>query len=147
MSRRRSQASGANAPAAEPLADGSAAPEADVVADGELDAAEAGEGNEPAPDATGGESEHAAPADEAAASPSLIAEERELDVIDVSEIGAPSREWVNRSNVDVRIELCSLNSDTVHNLTIAPGQRLRAPAIYADMVRTRAPQLILVDEG
>ncbi len=147
MSKRRSQASGANAPAAESLADAAdgATEVADVAADGALDAVDAGEGNEPAPDAASGESETAAPADEAPALSTPTAEGRELDVIDVSEVGAPSREWVNRSNVDVRIELCSLNSDTVHNLLIAPGQRLRAPAIYADMVRTRAPQLVAED--
>lgn len=66
-----------------------------------------------------------------------------VDVIDVSEPGAPSFEWVNRSADNVRIELCSLDSSTVHNLSIAPGRRLRAPAIYADMVRTRAPQMVL----
>lgn len=67
----------------------------------------------------------------------------ELAVVDVTEASAPSLEWRNASQDTVRIELCSLDGSVVHPLTIAPGQRLRAPAIYADMVRTRAPQMIL----
>lgn len=114
MSRRRRRASETDAPAAEALSEAAGGEAADAAAE--------------LPDAG---STTDAPAAEA------------LDAIDVSELGAPSAEWVNRSTDTVRIELCSLDSAIVHDLSIAPGRRLRAPAIYADMVRTRAPQMIL----
>lgn len=54
--------------------------------------------------------------------------------------------WRNASSVVVRVELCSLDSSIVYPLEIAPAQRLRAPAVFAEHVRTRAPQLVLVED-
>lgn len=88
----------------------------------------------------------AAEASAPAAEPLALSEEPvsdELPVVDVAEASAPALTWRNASRDTVRIELCSLDSSVVHSLSIAPGQRLRAPAVYADMVRTRAPQMTL----